>query len=431
MNLTILKNKKILSIIGIITLLFLGIFIYANKNEQRIGDGSVLGASITTINATDTLKDSRTVINDNFTALNSELIIASTDIDRLQGSSTYWDSTYYTVNAGASNWNTAYSWGNHSGIYDFLGQATSTLTSHTNTYNHSNYNTAYTNASSSPYLTFVTQSSSTANYVNRNLWTTIDNYPPACSSGQFVSAIGDTLTCSSPANTTYTTSGTLLNLTDTTFSVKEGTLTDGKYCTYVTDTGLVCNSDFNCDANLTCTVGAGTLEIDVDDSFLLNTGDTGTGAYDFGGADSFEIPNGANPTVDAVGECAIDTTSGQLKCYTGSSAKVFGNGFIYPAFTYASSTAWSGTTTIPLGTAYVGETWNGVQCFTDAGTLNVSFYDGTNRMNMFNASTTIGTVTLSTNNTFTAGEKRYVDIGTPASSPTKISCTVSKSITAD
>ena len=135
MNLTILKNKKILSIIGIITLLFLGIFIYANKNEQRIGDGSVLGASITTINATDTLKDSRTVINDNFTALNGELIIASTDIDRLQGSSTYWDSTYYTVNAGASNWNTAYSWGNHSGIYDFLGQATSTLTSHTNTYN--------------------------------------------------------------------------------------------------------------------------------------------------------------------------------------------------------------------------------------------------------------------------------------------------------
>ena len=163
----------------------------------------------------------------------------------------------------------------------------------------------------------------------------------------------------------------------------------------------------------------------------LMGGTAGANAYDFGGATSLEIPNGSAPTVDAVGECAIDTTSGQLKCYTGSSAKVFGNGFIYPAFTYATSTAWSGTTTVALGTAYIGETWNGVQCFTDTGTLNVRFGDGTNKMNLFNASTTVGTVTLSSNNTFTAGEKRYVEIGTPASSPTYLSCTVSKSITAD
>ena len=99
---------------------------------------------------------------------------------------------------------------------------------------------------------------------------------------------------------------------------------------------------------------------------------------------------------------------------------------VYPAFSYATSTSWTGTTTVPLGTAYTLETWKGVKCFTDAGTVNVSFTDGTNRMNMFNASTTIGTVTLSTNNALTAGTKRYVDIGTPATSPTKISCTVDK-----
>lgn len=98
----------------------------------------------------------------------------------------------------------------------------------------------------------------------------------------------------------------------------------------------------------------------------------------------------------------------------------------YSSFSYATSTAWTATTTIPLGPAYTAESWSGVKCFTDAGTLNVSFYDGTNRMNLFNASTTVGTVGLSTNNTFTASEKRYVDIGTPASSPTKISCTVDK-----
>jgi hypothetical protein len=47
------------------------------------------------------------------------------------------------LTASTSNWQTAYGWGNHSGLYDLLGQATSTLSSHTSTYNHTNYNTAY------------------------------------------------------------------------------------------------------------------------------------------------------------------------------------------------------------------------------------------------------------------------------------------------
>ena len=162
---------------------------------------------------------------------------------------------------------------------------------------------------------------------------------------------------------------------------------------------------------------------------LVSNTFTGLGIWDLGGATSFEIPNGTAPTVDAAGEIAVDTTSDQF-IYYGTAKRVV-TGFQYPAFTYATSTAWTGTTTIPLGTSYVAETWNGVQCFTDVGTVNVSFYDGTNRMNLLNASTTVGTVTLSTNNTFTAAEKRYVDIGTPATAPTKISCTVSKSITAD
>lgn len=102
--------------------------------------------------------------------------------------------------------------------------------------------------------------------------------------------------------------------------------------------------------------------------------------------------------------------------------------YLYPSFTYATSTAWTGTTTIPLGVAFNGETWRAVKCFTDTGTLNVSINDGSNRMNMFNASTTVGNITLSTNNQFTSSEKRYVDIGTPASSPTKVSCTVQKTL---
>jgi len=47
------------------------------------------------------------------------------------------------VTTDKDNWNTAYGWGDHSGLYDILGQATSTLSSHTTTYNHDNYDTAY------------------------------------------------------------------------------------------------------------------------------------------------------------------------------------------------------------------------------------------------------------------------------------------------
>jgi len=156
-----------------------------------------------------------------------------------------------------------------------------------------------------------------------------------------------------------------------------------------------------------------------------------TGLLDAGGA-ALEIPNGAAPTVDSIGEIALDSTSNQLVLY-GSAKKVYGDGNFYPSFTYATSTAWTGTTTVPLGATFTGETWNAVKCFTDVGTVNVDFGDGTNWMNATTsvAVNPVPTHTLSTNNTFTAGETRYARVGTPVSSPTKISCTVSKSITSD
>lgn len=44
-------------------------------------------------------------------------------------------------------------------------------------------------------------------------------------------------------NTNLIISGTLLDLTNDTLSLNEGNLTNTKYCTYVSGTGLVCNSD--------------------------------------------------------------------------------------------------------------------------------------------------------------------------------------------
>jgi len=44
----------------------------------------------------------------------------------------------------------------------------------------------------------------------------------------------------------------------------------------------------------------------------------GAGVFDFGGATSFEIPNSANPTCDAAGEIAINTTDKTLELNNGS-----------------------------------------------------------------------------------------------------------------
>ena len=44
-----------------------------------------------------------------------------------------------------------------------------------------------------------TQAQASTTFVSRSDWTTIDNYPSGCSAGQFVTTVGDTLTCDTPA----------------------------------------------------------------------------------------------------------------------------------------------------------------------------------------------------------------------------------------
>ena len=95
----------------------------------------------------------------------------------------------------------------------------------------------------------------------------------------------------------------------------------------------------------------------------------------------------------------------------------------YHSITYATSTAWTGTSTYGIEVGY-GETWNSVRCFTDVGTVNAQFGTYAASTTLFNASTTIGTVSLTSNNTMTAGNAIYFAFGTPASSPTKVTCTI-------
>jgi len=66
-----------------------------------------------------------------------------------------------------------------------------------------------------------------------------------CSNGEILKkTAANDWDCSADAGGNYTASGTLLQLVGTDFSLKEGTLTNGKGCSYLSASGLNCNSDF-------------------------------------------------------------------------------------------------------------------------------------------------------------------------------------------
>ncbi len=141
----------------------------------------------------------------------------------------------------------------------------------------------------------------------------------------------------------------------------------------------------------------------------------------------------SNGTPNLLGDVATssETCTSPITCaahdvLAGGGAITLGSVSQYLKFTYSTSTTWTGTTTLQLGPAFVAETWASVICYTNAGTLNVQFSQNALAMNMFNASTTMGTTTLSTNNSVTAGAQTSVAIGTPASSPVSISCALKR-----
>lgn len=115
-------------------------------------------------------------------------------------------------------------------------------------------------------------------------------------------------------------------------------------------------------------------------------------------------------TVEADGEIVVGTDNHEILPFEEAT------------FAYATTT-WTGTTTIQFGASFTAHEIDQANCFTDTGTLNVVVSDGTNDSGTFGVTATAATDTLTGNNTFTALEERYIEIGTPASSPTKVSCT--------
>ena len=123
--------------------------------------------------------------------------------------------------------------------------------------------------------------------------------------------------------TNLAVSGALLNLTGDTLSINEGALADGKICTYVSDTGLVCTTDLGTLVNYWT---ASSNDIYKNNSGNVGIGTTSPGAkLEVAGAGYFssgayigaisnnnlidDSSNGSGSTVLYIGNRAIATTS--------------------------------------------------------------------------------------------------------------------------
>lgn len=133
------------------------------------------------------------------------------------------------------------------------------------------------------------------------------------------------------------------------------------------------------------------------------------------------LPYSAAPTISTNGDTGIDSTANQLQFEAGGTQHALVD-FHIMRVAMASSTWGVGTTTLYMGPAMLNMHFTAAYCETNVGTLQVSLYDGTNRSNFLNASTTRNFNTLSTNNAYTQGTSIRVDIGTAATSPTAVGC---------
>lgn len=129
---------------------------------------------------------------------------------------------------------------------------------------------------------------------------------------------------------------------------------------------------------------------------------------------TLEIPNAASPTVDAIGEFALDTTLNELLVATSTDAGAPAviKPFTTISFGLSTSTAGSGTTTLALGPAAGAGYINEIQCYSDTFYRVVLYDASSNRTNDLVASSTVGTVKLLSNRVFTSGEAIIADIGT-------------------
>lgn len=125
-----------------------------------------------------------------------------------------------------------------------------------------------------------------------------------------------------------------------------------------------------------------------------------------------------NITVGTAGEITVDDTSGQFRFFAGAERVV--PSLYTLGFSFASTTLNTSTTTLYLAPARGQITFVDALCDFNKH-MGISLYDGTNRADFIIASSSIGTTTFSTNNTFSMGESIRVDVGTTTSANINVS----------
>ncbi|MFZ2188282.1 MAG: hypothetical protein WAV73_01825, partial [Candidatus Moraniibacteriota bacterium] len=104
-------------------------------------------------------------------------------------------------------------------------------------------------------------------YYNGTSWTTL----AAGTNGYLLrtNGVGNNPTWQAATGTAYTASGTLLQLTGSNFSIKEGTLTDTRLCTYSATSGLVCDTTSASIGHTPVTINTTANGLSVDGSQVL------------------------------------------------------------------------------------------------------------------------------------------------------------------
>lgn len=146
---------------------------------------------------------------------------------------------------------------------------------------------------------------------------------------------------------------------------------------------------------------------------ISNTGNVGVGSTTPGRTLAVA---GAALMTGTTTSAGVDLTSG---CYAFQGECVYG----YRRFSYSTTTAWTGTTTTQYpGPAYDNEVWSGGTCKSD-GNVVVQVNNGSANMNPFTASSTVGKITYTSNNTVSSLANPSVVFGSVTGSPTYVTCT--------
>lgn len=188
----------------------------------------------------------------------------------------------------------------------------------------------------------------------------------------------------------------------------------------ILDADVIANENTSGIFKATWTTIKAFLKTYFDGLYLNDDGDTGTGVFDFGGATSFEIPNGASPTVDTDGEIGIDTTAGQLVFDGGATVNT-----VVTTSTISVVIASSSTATYEDVAVYCPPediTITHQLCKVNSGTsIVMNLSDGTNDMDSITCATTLTHDYALTNNSFTKNECVEVEFGTNTGSSDVVS----------